>query len=151
MRKVIILLCLVILGTATDWTETMNVIQQGIDQGLYPGGVIGVANSKGVLYTKAFGHMYYKTGMHAPPVTVDAKFDLGHLSQMFTVIGTLMRLYDNGTIQTSDRVSRYMTAFVLNNKTTVTFENLLLHNSGLEEAPAVTPTKAADMTAHIMN
>lgn len=65
--------------------------------------------------------MYYKTGMYAPPVNVDAKFDLGHLSQMFTVIGTLMRLYDNGTIQTSDRVSRYLTSFILNNKTTVTF------------------------------
>jgi len=65
--------------------------------------------------------MHYKSDMYAPPVTVDAKFDLGRLSQMFTVIGPLMRLYDNGTIQTSDRVSKYLTSFILNNKTTITF------------------------------
>jgi hypothetical protein len=59
--------------------------------------------------------------MHAPPVTVDAKFDLGHLSQMFTVIAPYMRVYDNGTLAISDRVSKYLTQFILYNKTTVTF------------------------------
>ena len=121
MRKIIILLLCVGLTLSTDWTEVLNVIQQGIDEGYYPGGVIGVATSKQVLYTKAFGHMYYKTGMYSPPVNIDSKFDLGHLSQMFTVIATLMRVYDNGTIQTSDRVSKYITQFSTNGKTTVTF------------------------------
>lgn len=86
--------------------------------------------------------MYYKTDMHAPPVTVDAKFDLGRLSQMFTVIAPYMKVYDNGTISISDRVSKYLTQFILYNKTTVTFENLLLHNSGLEEGPITLPANA---------
>ena len=149
--KIIILLALVLSALAVDWSGVLTVIQEGIDKGYYPGGVVGVATSKETLWTKNFGILHPRHDLYSPPVAIDAKFDLGRLSQMFTIIGPYMRLYDNGTIQTSDRLSRYYPAFFPNNKTEITIQNLLLHNSGLEEAPAVLPANQLNMTNYILN
>jgi hypothetical protein len=79
MRKLILALLLV-YSICVDWTQVEHTIQDGINEGIFTGGVLGIATNNATLYKKAFGTLGQKHGFYAPPVTADMKFDIGYLT-----------------------------------------------------------------------
>ena len=61
------------------------------------------------------------------------KFDLGYLTEPVGINSALMELYDNGKLNTTNRVSVLFFDFDNNGKRYVTIQNVLEHNSGTFE------------------
>jgi CubicO group peptidase (beta-lactamase class C family) len=124
--------CFFILGTycVIDWSPVDNVIQEGINTGIFSGCVLGVANINSTILKKAYGTTIPKRGFYAPPMQVNYKFDINRLTQVIGTNSALMELYDIGSINITKRISAVLTDFNNNGKTYLTLDNMLLHNSG---------------------
>jgi CubicO group peptidase (beta-lactamase class C family) len=106
-----------------------GAIQEGIDHGLLPGGVILVIREGKIVYRKAYG-LRSKQPVQTP-MTVDTVFDLASLTKPIATATSLMILLEQGKFRLADRVSEYLPAFGKNGKDKITIELLLLHTSGL--------------------
>lgn len=69
------------------------------------------------------------------PMRPDTIFDLASVSKLFTSIAVL-QLVDDGKVDLSAPVARYLPEFATNGKQDVTVEQLLTHTSGLDADPA---------------
>lgn len=79
---------------------------------------------------KAYGTTAPKRGFYSPSMQVNYKFDINRLSQVIGVNSVLMDLYDQGTTNVTKRVATALTDFNNNNKSFITLDNMLQHNSG---------------------
>ena len=129
--KIIYLLALLgVCYSAYDWTAAEHVIEQGINDGIFTGCVLGVATNNATLFKKAYGTIGPKRGIYASPMTVDLKFDLGYLTEPIGINSKLMEMYDNNRLNTTSKVSFLFLDFDNNGKRYITLQNLLEHNSG---------------------
>lgn len=58
-------------------------------------------------------------------------FDLASLTKTSATLLAVMKLYDQGRIELTDAVSKYVPALRATNKKNITIRELLLHESGL--------------------
>lgn len=89
-----------------------------------------VANSTHNLYTYENG--YFTKDSHVP-FTQQTIFDIASLTKVTATLPSIMKLYEEGKIQLSDLVIKFVPEYNNNNKSSTTIENLLLHNAGLDE------------------
>lgn len=119
---------LFVIATSFDWTPVMQMVDLQYQNGAFPGAVLRVANSTHTLYTYEVG--YLGKDSHVP-FTQQTVFDIASLSKVSATLSSVMRLYDEGRINTSDPVIKYIPEYNNHNKTSTLLENLLLHNAGL--------------------
>ena len=58
-------------------------------------------------------------------------FDIASLTKVTATLSLVMKLYDEKKLTLDDKVYKYIPEFNNNNKSTITIQNLLLHNAGL--------------------
>jgi beta-N-acetylhexosaminidase len=116
-------------GLSTDSLLQIDMImQQAIDDSVFPGGVVGVMRKGSMVWQTAYGyHDYTKTRS----VKNDDVYDLASLTKVMATTTSIMKLVDQGLIQTDDSVSDYIPEFDTDEKRGITIEHLLLHTSGL--------------------
>jgi len=56
MLKILIILLSIELINSYDWSAVENTINNFINNGSFPGCVLGIANGTDVLYKQSFGH-----------------------------------------------------------------------------------------------
>ena len=106
-----------------------SLMQAGVDDSVFPGGVLLVGYSGEVIYNKAFGQFEYDK--HSRNVNTNSIFDLASLTKVIVTTSAAMFLCDEGKLDLDKTVVSYLPEFGINGKQQITIRNLLLHNSGL--------------------
>ena len=104
-------------------------VEQGVQDGAFPGAVVLVARGGRVLHHAAFGaRSVDPSGGAMQPDTV---FDLSSLTKPLATTTAFMLLVRENKVALDDRVTRFFHNFGVHGKTHVTFRHLLAHCSGL--------------------
>ena len=117
------------LGMDAHYLDSIGVIAcEGIDKGAYPGCQVVVLKDGHTVYDRAFG-TYSGKGSRA--VTPEAVYDLASLTKTTATLLAVMKLYDEGRINLSDRISLYLPFLRGTDKRDITLKQILFHESGL--------------------
>jgi uncharacterized protein YbbC (DUF1343 family)/CubicO group peptidase (beta-lactamase class C family) len=119
-----------------------GIMQEGIQQGALPGGVLLVSHRGRVIYRKAFGERSVLPTHEK--MTVGTIFDLASLTKLFATTPSIMRLLEQGKIRLNDPLVRYMPEFAPNGKDQITIRMLLTHMSGLQPDPPLAAAQAGE-------
>ena len=102
----------------------------------FPGAVLAVGQHGRLLALKAFGRI--DSSAKAPPMPVDAIFDLASLTKVTGTTTAAEILYDRGLLELDAPVARYLPDFGgTPGHENITVRNLLSHSSGLQSADGV--------------
>lgn len=104
------------------------IAQEGVDEGAYPGCQVVVLKEGKTVYNKAFGTY---SGKDSRPITSQSIYDIASLSKTTGTLLAVMKLYDKGMFNLSDRVSQYLPFMLEDDKKDITIRQLLFHESGL--------------------
>lgn len=106
---------------------------EGIREGAYPGCQVVILKNGKEMYNKAFGIYTWSTAGNkdAVPVTPAAVYDIASLTKTTATLLAVMKLYDKGRLNLTDRVSDYLPYLQDTDKQDITVRELLFHQSGL--------------------
>jgi len=105
------------------------VVQQGLERDSMPGAVVLVGYQGKVVFLKAYGDRQVKPEEVA--MTTDTVFDLASLTKPIATATSIMQLIEQGKVQLSDPVAKYIPEFAANGKQDITVYQLLTHQGGL--------------------
>lgn len=105
-----------------------SIAKEGIAAGAYPGCQIVVLKDGKTMYDKCFGT---HTGAGSKKVEANDMYDLASLSKTTGTLLAVMKLYDKGRFNLTDKVSDYLPFLKNTDKASITVRELLLHQSGL--------------------
>lgn len=112
-------------------SEVLNRIDkialEGIEQGAYPGCQIVVLKEGKTMYDKCFGTFDGKE----KAVTSNSIYDMASLSKTSATLLAVMKLYDKGMFNLSDKISTHLPFLRGTDKADITIRELLFHESGL--------------------
>ena len=127
--------------------EIENMLNKGVQDSAYPGGVF-LAMKDGIIVEEyAFGHLSYEPG--SPAVNIRTIYDLASMTKPIATTAAAMLLYDKGQIDLDEKVSATIPEFGQGGKENVTIRNLLTHTSGLP--PFIQLWKVADSPQAMLN
>jgi len=106
-----------------------KIMEAGISDSAFPGGVVLVGYKGKIVYQKAFG--FYTYDKSSTPMSLDVMFDMASVSKVIGTTSAAMLLYDQGKLNLDEKVTTYFADFAVNGKDKAEVRNLLLHNSGL--------------------
>ncbi len=114
---------------ATPLTAIDAIAKEGVEKGAYPGCRVVVWKEGKELYARSFGkHTYARD---ARPVSAESVYDLASLSKTTGTLLAVMKLYDKGMINLSDRLGDHLPFLKETDKAGITLRELLYHQSGL--------------------
>lgn len=110
-----------------------SIAKYGIEQGAYPGCHVLVWKNGYQIYNKCFGTHTYGSDRE---VRENDLYDLASLTKTTATLLAVMKLYDEGRINLTDKISDYVPVLKFTDKQNITIQQLLYHESGL---PAYLP------------
>ncbi|MDE0343243.1 MAG: serine hydrolase [Deltaproteobacteria bacterium] len=114
---------------ARVWRALDQTGRRGVAEGVAPGMVILVGNSREVLFHRAYGsRALVPTRL---PMLPDTVFDVASLTKPIAATTAMMLLARDGRVVLDDPVSAVIPEFSEGPKSAVTFRQLLNHTSGL--------------------
>ena len=105
-----------------------SIATEGIRKGAYPGCQVVVWKDGKEMYNKAFGTF---DGHASHPVTPQSVYDLASLTKTTATLLAVMKLYDQGRLNLTDRVADILPFLQDTDKKNITVRDLLFHESGL--------------------
>lgn len=108
-----------------------TIAEEGIREGAYPGCQVVIWKEGREMYNKAFGTYTGGTADDARPVTPTSVYDLASLTKTTATLLAVMKLYDQGRLSLTDRLSDYLPFLKDTDKRPITVREVLLHESGL--------------------
>ena len=105
-----------------------TIASDGIQQGAYPGCQVVVLKNGHVMVDKAFGTY---AGKGSPGVESTDIYDLASLSKTTGTLLAVMKLYDKGRFNLTDKISDYLPFLQRTDKKDITIREILYHQSGL--------------------
>ena len=137
-----VLLASTTAATPTDnqWKATIAVLEQGIQDRVFPGAVALVGNSKGTLLRVAVGNLTYDSqptpaGDVNLPTTIETIFDMASCSKVTATTTAVALLFGANATAYDTPVATYLPGYEGGGKGPVTLRNCLLHNAGLPPDP----------------
>lgn len=134
MKKYVLSILIPILfcqnASATDFSSADNIVSNGINMKAFPGAQLLIGTGNEILYTKSYGNFTYDE--FSPVVTDESMFDIASITKVVATTSAIMKLYQEGKLNLSDKVISYIPDFSNNGKEEITILNLLIHNSGLK-------------------
>ncbi len=114
-----------------------QIMRLGIEQGVFPGGVVLVSHRRDIVIDASYGHSFTHRDLRTVspnPVTtrLDTIYDLASITKLFTAT-CVMRLVNGQTIRLDDPVATFLPGFAVNGKADVTVRQLLTHVAGLPQ------------------
>lgn len=117
-----------------DITQSLDkMLQDGIQNRIYPGCEVIALHHGQPIYHKAFGYLDYTRQEKVTPQTM---YDVASLTKVAATTLAVMKLYDNGEIHLTDKIGKYLPYLAGTDKANLTLEELLTHTSGM---PAFIP------------
>ena len=111
--------------------EIDYIVEEGLAQNAYPGCQVLVAKDGVVIYNKSFGHYDYTKRQEVTESTV---YDLASISKATGTLLALMKSYDDGNFQLTNKASDYVKELRNTNKRGIIIRDMLYHQSGLPSA-----------------
>lgn len=105
------------------------VMKKMIQEEAAPGGVVLVARNGRVVFERSYGHTTYKSRQR---VTKEHIYDIASLSKVVGTLPLAMKYNTLGIISASDTLGEYLR--LPKDKSAITIEELLLHQSGLKSS-----------------
>jgi CubicO group peptidase (beta-lactamase class C family) len=105
-----------------------SVINQAINQQIFPGAVVHVIQNDSTLFHKAFGYFDYD---QTTQMDTSSVFDVASITKVMGTTLAFMGLHDQGDINIYDPVAKFLPEFNTPDKRTITIYQLLTHTSGL--------------------
>ncbi len=105
-----------------------SIMLESIQEGAFTGAQVAVLKDGHFAYHKSFG-TYTGDGSHT--VNNDNFFDLASLSKTTGTLLAIMKLYDSGKLNLSDRISDFIPELKSTDKQNITIQELLFHESGM--------------------
>ena len=109
-------------------SEIDSIVREGIRYGAFPGCQVVVLKNGKPVYDRSFGTFTYDGGRK---VTSTDLYDLASLSKTTGTLLAVMKLYDKGKLNLTDKASAYLPFLKGTNKEDITIRDLLFHESGL--------------------
>ena len=106
-----------------------NIIQQAIEVGATPGGVVLVAKNGDIIYEEAFGNQDYTNNK---PVEIDDIYDLASITKVAATTLAIMRMQEQGLIDIEKPLSLYLPTLLETNKKDITIADIMAHRAGLQ-------------------
>src|ERR1700756_4598222 len=113
---------------SNPYASVDSVIDEAVDTGLIPGGVLVIGHNGQVVYRKAYGSRALIPNRE--PMTLDTIFDAASLTKVVATTPSIMKLFQEGKLRLDDPVTKYLPEFE-GGKSEITVRNLLTHFSGL--------------------
>jgi uncharacterized protein YbbC (DUF1343 family)/CubicO group peptidase (beta-lactamase class C family) len=106
-----------------------TLIHEAIAEEKMPGCVVCFGRHDRIAFLQAYGQRQ----LLPEPVsmTVDTVFDLASLTKPIATATSIMQLCERGQVRLGQKVAEILPEFGINGKEAITFEHLLLHQSGL--------------------
>ena len=105
-----------------------SIVNNGIENKVYPGCQVLVMKDGKPVYNKSFGYLTYKKTEKVMPTTM---YDLASLSKTTGTLIAVMKLYDDKKLSLTDKASMYLPFLRGTDKENITITELLFHESGL--------------------
>lgn len=105
-----------------------TIASDGIRQGAYPGCQVVVLKNGHIMVDKAFGTY---AGKGTPSVESTDIYDLASLSKTTGTLLAVMKLYDKGRFNLTDKIADYLPFLQHTDKKDITIQEILYHQSGL--------------------
>ncbi len=105
-----------------------SIVNDAIEKGATPGGVMLVVKNSKIAYHKAYGHYTYDK---AEPVQLESVFDMASVTKICATTISVMKLYDEGKIDLKKTLGDYLPWVKGSNKENLLIGNILLHQAGL--------------------
>lgn len=105
-----------------------SIALDGIRQGAYPGCQVVVLKNGHIMFDKAFGTY---TGKGSSRVESTNIYDLASLSKTTGTLLAIMKLYDKGRFNLTDKISDHLPFLQRTDKKDITIQEILYHQSGL--------------------
>lgn len=105
-----------------------TIAEEGVKAGAYPGCHVLIMRYGYPVYNKCFGSHTYEGKQ---PVRENDLYDLASLSKASATLLAVMKLYDEGKFGLTDKASQYLPFLQGTNKSRITIQDLLFHESGL--------------------
>ncbi len=121
--------CSTKIEKSLDFAEVDRLMEQAVEDSVFPGAALLFGTDEQIFYSKGFGHFTYDK--NSPNVKTNSIFDLASVSKVVATTSAAMILVDQGKLNLDEKVITYLPQFNNNGKNKVTIRNLLLHNSGL--------------------
>ncbi|MDZ7797700.1 MAG: serine hydrolase [Candidatus Marinimicrobia bacterium] len=152
MKRITLLIAVVIMVTACsseNFHAVDEVVNHAIEERIFPGAVLLVGNSEGILYEKAYGKFTYDEASRE--VTTESMFDLASLTKVFATSMSVMKCIDSGLVDPEAKVVHYLPEFDNHGKDIIKVKHLLLHISGMPSyaTPADSPEGTLDRIMNI--
>lgn len=120
------------LGVDADRLSAIDrIAEEGIEQGAYPGCQVVVMKDGYEIYAKAFGTHCGVSKADSVPVSMADVYDIASMTKTSATLLAVMKLYDQGRLNLTDRASDYLPFLLDTDKRNITVRQLLLHESGL--------------------
>lgn len=116
------------IAPANTYAPVDAIINQAVDTGLIPGGVLVIGHNGQVIYRKAYGSRALIP--RREPMTIDTIFDAASLTKVIATTPSVMKLFEAGKIRLDDPVTKYLPEFQ-GGKSDITIRLLMTHFSGL--------------------
>ncbi len=111
--------------------QIVQKMQEGVGEGVFPGGVLLIHYQGQVIFHEAFGSAWlvpYKI-----PMRCDILFDLASLTKPLATAAATLMLIQEGVLALKDPASKFFPEFGHGPKRKITLRHLLNHSSGLPD------------------
>lgn len=105
-----------------------SIAKNSITEGAFTGSQIVILKDGHLAYQKAFGTF---SGAQSNMVTNSSLFDLASLTKTTATLLAVMKLYDTGKLNLTDRVGQFIPELENDPKGSITIQQLLFHESGM--------------------
>jgi CubicO group peptidase (beta-lactamase class C family) len=106
-----------------------HAMQKAVDDGVFPGAVLGVRVRSRVQYIHPVGRLSF--GSDSPAVQPATVYDLASLTKPLVTVTSMALLLQNGSLDLEDRASHVLGALEGHAVGQATIKDLLTHSSGL--------------------
>jgi beta-glucosidase-like glycosyl hydrolase/CubicO group peptidase (beta-lactamase class C family) len=110
--------------------EVDRVLEQFVEEGAFPGGVLAVGYRGTLVRLYPFGRFSYDED--APTVEATTIYDLASLTKVVATTTMAMILVDEGRLDLDKKVQDFLPLFAGSGKEAVTVRHLLTHTSGID-------------------
>lgn len=105
-----------------------SIAKNSIAEGAFTGSQIVILKDGHLAYQKAFGSF---SGEHSSAITNTSIFDLASLTKTTATLLAVMKLYDTGKLNLTDKVAQFIPELKNDEKGKITIRELLYHESGM--------------------
>ena len=121
------------ITSAGAFAKVRELLEAGVQDGVFPGAVLSVGRRGTVLFEEAVGsrNLRSEAGQPLDPMRRDTVFDIAAITGGLATTSLMMVLVQSKAVKLTDSVARYIQGFSILGKSKITVGQLLSHFSGL--------------------